>query len=249
MTETIYRDGEFVDVSAMGDEPFIYQYIRADGYSPHHVQRHIDLIDAASWRIRHCASWLSVAEVSDAIGRLLVRNGYPDCGVNIVLLRSYAEGRTMLSCCGTSLYNRLTLRALRPAAITVTTGGVFVGLPTSAELAETKMLSEYVRTQGVGAFVSCDGSGRVVSVDGATPIVVKGGKIAVSRLSLSVEAEAVMHALELAGRSVEMRDILCEELSAADEVWGADYRGITSLAECDGRIYADIVADAVARTL
>ena len=48
MTEIIYRDGEFVDVSAMGDEPFIYQYIRADGYTPFHVQRRIDLIDAAS---------------------------------------------------------------------------------------------------------------------------------------------------------------------------------------------------------
>ena len=249
MAETIYNNGAFVDATAVGDEPFIYQYIRTDGHRPLLVERPIALADAASWHIRHCATGLVAADVSDAVSRLLALNGYPADRSNTVLLRSYGERRYSLSCCGTSLYDTLSLRALRPKAITVETGGVFAGLSTSVAFAESQLLAEYVRTQGAGAFVAIDAHGRIVSVDGATAFVVSRGRIAVSRLSPSVEAEIVLHTLERAGRTVEIREITSDELAKADEVWGVDYRGITSVMECDSRAYSDIIADATARRL
>lgn len=252
--ESIYvhkslEDCAFAEVSETGDEPFIYQYIRAEGYRSLCVERNIELLDAASWRIRHCCSGLSVADVARAVERLLVRNAYPSDKTNVVMLRSYAESDYALLCCGTSLYKGLDLRAYRPNAITVEVGGLYAGLPTSVAYAETKLLAEYVRMQGAGAFVAVDASGRIVSVDGATAFVVRHGRITVSRLSPTVEAEIVLQALERAGREVEVREIMVDELSTADEVWGVDHRGITSLTECDGRVYSDIIADATARRL
>ena len=249
MTEAIYRNGAFVDAPTAGDEPFVYQYMRTDGHRLLCAKRYVALLDAASWRVRGCASGLTAEAVAHAVGQLLWHNGYPSDRSNVVLLRSYGAGDYSISCCGTSLYDTLSLRALRPQAVEVEAGGVFAGVPTSAAFAEARLLAEYVREQGAVAFVAIDSAGRAVSVDGATPVVVRQGRIAVSVRSFSAEAEIVMHALERAGRDVELREIVRDELFAADELWGVDYRGITAVAECGGRAYADIIADVTARQL
>lgn len=233
----------------MSEEPFVYQYIRVEGYRSPHLAQYIELADAISWQVLHEPSGLIATELATGIERLLAHERYSAGQNNVVMLRCYGEGLFSISCRGTSLYKGLDLRAYRPNAITVDVGGVYAGLPTSVAYAEAKLLAEYVRMQGAGAFVAVDASGRIVSVDGATAFVVRHGRITVSRLSPTVEAEIVLQALERAGREVEMRDIMRDELSTADEVWGVDHRGITSLTECDGRVYSDIIADATARRL
>lgn len=249
MTESICKNGAFVDAPTLGDEPFVYQYMRTDGHRLLCADRYIELLDGASWRLRSCGSGLTATEVAERVGQLLWHNGYPSDRSNVVLLRSYGAGDYVLSCCGTSLYDALSLRALRPHAMVVEAGCAFAGLPTSATFAEARMLADYVREQGAGAFVAVDLAGRVVSVDGATPFAVRRGTIALSPRSMSAEAEIVMRVLEKAGRRVELREILRDELFAADELWGVDYRGITSVAECEGRAYSDIIADVTARQL
>ena len=252
--ETIYvhgpldEVGEFVKVHGMNDEPFIYQYIRTEGYRSPNLTQYIELADAAMWQVLHEPACLIASELATGIERLLVHEGYSAENDNLVMLRCYGEIYS-ISICGTSLYKGLDLRAYRPKAITVETGGVYVGLPTSMAFAEAKLLEEYVSNEGAGAYVAVDSHARVVSVNGATPFLVRQGRIAVSRRSWSVEAQIVLRALERAGRTVEVREILRDELATADEVWGVGYEGITSLTECDGRIYSDIIADATARRL
>lgn len=242
-------DCAFAEVSEMSEEPFVYQYICTEGYRSPHLSQYIELADAISWQVLHEPSGLIATELATGIERLLAHEGYSAGQNNVVMLRCYGEGWYSISCIGTSLYKGLDLRAYRPNAITVEVGGLYAGLPTSAAFAESKLLEEYVRNEGAGAYVAVDARDRVVSVDGATPFLVRQGRIAVSRRSWSVEAQIVMQALERAGREVEVREIMVDELAEADEVWGVGYEGITSLMECDGRVYSDIIADATARRL
>lgn len=252
--ETIYvqtplEKGALAEVSEMGEEPFVYQYIRTEGYRSPHLAQYIELADAISWQVLHEPSCLIASDLATGIERLLVHEGYSADKDNVVMLRCYGEGRFSIFCRGTSLYKGLDVRAYRPKAITVEVGGLYAGLPTSVAFAEAKLLEDYLRTEGAGAYVAVDARDRVVSVDGATPFLVRQGRIAVSRRSWSVEAQIVMQALERAGREVEVREIMVDELAGADEVWGVGYEGITSLMECDGRVYSDIIADATARRL
>lgn len=249
MNDAIYKNGKFIDASADCDAPFVYQYIRTEGHRALQMQRRMELLDAASWKVRHSPSGLDAGRTAAAVERLLTHNGYPDYGSHIVLLRSYGNSEYTLSCHGTSLYGDLALRALRPRATIVEWGGIFDDMPTSASLASARLLGEYVATQGYGAFVAIDGAGKVVSVDGGTPVIITKGAIVVSESVLTVEAEIVMRAFERDGRRTEIRNISREELLAADELAGIDHRGITSISECDGTAYSDIIFDVTAQRL
>lgn len=249
MSDYVYRNGEFIDASADCGAPFVYQYIRTDGHRALQLQRRMELLDAASWRIRHTPSGLDAGEIAAAAERLLIRNGYPDFGSHILLLRSYGNADYILSCHGTSMYDTLSIRALRPKATIVESGGIFDGLPTSASLAANRLLSEYVATEGCRAFVAADGAGRIVSVDGGTPVIISKGIITVSESAVTAEAEIVMRAFERDGRRTEIRDITRDELLAADELAGIDHRGITSVSECDGTAYSDIILNVTAQRL
>lgn len=249
MSDRIYKNGEFIDAAADCGAPFVYQYIRTDGHRALQMQRRVELLDAASWRIRHAPSGLDAGRTAAAVARLLAHNGYPDHGSHIVLLRSYADSGYALSCHGTSIYDTLTIRALRPRATIVESGGIFDGLPTSASLAASRLLGEYVAAQGFGAFVAADGAGRIVSVDGGTPVIITRGVITVSDSAMTAEAEIVMQAFGRDGRRMEIRDIYRDELLAADELAGIDHRGITSVAEYNGTAYSDIILDATAQRL
>ena len=66
---------------------------------------------------------------------------------------------------------------------------------------------------------------------------------------MTVEAETVIKTFERDGRRMEIRDFSRSELLAADELAGIDHRGITSIAECDGTAYSDIILDVTAQRL
>lgn len=249
MSDTIYKNGKFIDASADCDAPFVYQYIRTEGHRALQMQRRMEMLDSASWKLHHAPSGLNTGQTAAAVERLLSDNGYPDHGSHIVLLRSYGNAEYALSCHGTSMYDKLNIRALRPRAVIVESGGIFSGLPTSASLATSKLLGKYAATNGYGAFVATDGSGRVVSVDGGTPVIITKGIIVVSESAMTVEAEIVMRAFERDGRRIEIRSITRSELLAADELAGIDHRGITSVSECEGTAYSDIILDVTARRL
>lgn len=249
MSDTIYKNGQFIDASADCDAPFVYQYIRTEGHRALQMQRRTEILDAASWQLRHAPSGLDAGRTAAAVERLLSENGYPDYGSHIVLLRSYGNSEYALSCQGTSIYENLTIRALRPKATIVESGGIFNGLPTSASLATARLLGEYAAMNGYGAFIEADSTGRIVSVDGGTPVIITRGLITFSDSAMTVEAEIVMRAFERDRRRIEIRSITRQNLLAADELAGIDHRGITSVSECEGTAYSDIILDVTARRL
>lgn len=127
MDDTIYKNGRFIDASADSDAPFVYQYIRTDGHRALQMQRRMELLGRGVVAhpprpvgARHGTHRAGVERASDA-------ERLPDHGSHIVLLRSYGNSEYALSCHGTSMYDGLALRALRPKATIVESGGIFDG--------------------------------------------------------------------------------------------------------------------------
>ena len=249
MADTAYICGAFAELRSDSDTPYIYQDVRFDGFRPLSLQRHIELMDIVSWRLRNRATGLAAKRIAEIAEELLRRNNYPGDRTNIVSVRSHADGTFSVICRGTSLYDSLTLRAIHPEAVVVECGTPFTWLPTSAGLAQTLLLREYAAANGAGTFIGTDSSGRIVTIDGSTPFAARGRRIIAPESIADVEAEKMLRAAAKAGREIETRSLSAEELPTLDELFCIDARGITAISECDGTVYSDIVTEAVSRLL
>lgn len=249
MADTAYIRGGFTECPSDPDAPYIYQNVRTDGFRPLSLRRHIELMDSVSWQLRNRATGLEPERIAAIAEELLRRNNYPGDRTNIVSVRSHADGTLSVICCGTSLYDSLTLRAIHPEAIVVECGTPFTGLPTSAGLAQTLLLREYAAANGAGTFIGTDSSGRILSIDGSAPFAAKGRRIIAPENIADVEAESMLRAAAGAGREIETRSLSVEELPTLDELFCVDFRGVTAISACNGTVYSDIVAEAVSRLL
>lgn len=249
MADTAYIRGDFVGLGHDPDSPYIYQDIRTDGHRLLSLQRHIEIMDMVSWRLRNRRTGLEPKRISAIAQELLRRNGYPDDRTNVVSVRSHADGTFSVICRGTSLYDRITLRAIHPEAVVVECWSPFTGLPTSADLAQTLLLRECAAASGAGTFIGTDASGRIVSIDGSTPFAAKGRMIIAPEDTVDVEAGKMLRAAAKAGREIETRSLSTDDLPTLDELFCIDCRGITAVSACNGTVYSDIVAEALSRLL
>ncbi len=250
MSDLVYINRRFVDGGERIDKPYVYQYIRTDGHKPLNLAEHLRRLDEVSWQVRGQGAQLPQREVADAVMRLLERNNYAAGEAShIVALRAYTDGSHSLHCCGTSLYRRLSLRALQPTALVVEAYAPLYNMPTSASEAQSAMLREYAKTHGSGAFVATDMDGRLLSVDGATPIAVRNREILVGSSNLSVEERIFLETAERNRRKVFFAELNREELYLYDELCCVDHRGVTAIGCCEGTQYGDIIINAVSERL
>ncbi len=250
MTDWTYIDGTFVQCEGYSDAPYIYQYVRTDGHRPLHLQEHLRRLDEVSWQVCGRGIEVSAKSLSTHIRELLKRGGYaPSEASHTVAVRVTFDGRLSLHCAGTSLYERLSLRAIHPQAAVFECGMPYYDMPTSATEAQSLFLRECAARQGAGAFVTVSADGRVLSVDGAAPVAVCDRTILVARHSLSVEEELFVRTAERNGRRVELGTLLRSDLQRLDELCCIDHRGITAVSGLDGTSYGDIIINAVAERL
>ncbi len=249
MDGLIYIGGEFADGAARTGSPYIYQYIRTDGHKPLMVEEHLRRLNDISWQVRRCGADIPARAVTEGITRLLRRGGYSDGASHTAALRLHFDGGASLHYHGTSLYEKFTMRALRPQALLFEAYAPHCTLPTSAAEAQTALLREEARTQGAGAFIAADADGRLLSVDGATPVAVRGREIIFGSASLGVEEEWFFATAERNRRRVRIAELHRDELPHLDELGCIDHRGITSIACCDGTFYGDIILNAVAERM
>lgn len=250
MGEAIYHNGEICDKRHSLNRSFAHRYVRTLGYRAMLLEEHLEVLDMASYQLFGRPSALpDAATTADAIASLLGRNGYSDKLSHIVMLRTYADGDCEIECIETSLYDTLTLRALRPVAIAVRAYDECATYPSSATLATALMHREQAHRQGAEVAIAVDTEGRVGTIDGAEAVVLIDGRLIFSPHATTPEYKLLMRCALHLGREVECREIEEQELRRADEVLLVDYRGITALASYGSRHYADIVAERLARHL
>ena len=65
MADTAYICGAFAELRSDSDTPYIYQDVRFDGFRPLSLQRHIELMDIVSWRLRNRATGLAAKRIAE----------------------------------------------------------------------------------------------------------------------------------------------------------------------------------------
>ncbi|MBQ7856037.1 MAG: hypothetical protein IJ348_02830 [Alistipes sp.] len=243
---TIYINGKQATWGPAVEAPYLYQQIRTRGHSALRVAEHCRILDAASQRLFEREFKADVRQIEECIASLLARDHYSKELSHIVELRLYAEGEYALFALETSLYADFELRALRPRAMVFSDDNPLYDLPTSAARATTELLRKYAERYGCSAVVRTDRNGIVRGIDGVAAMAVIDREIVVSQGAESVEKSATIERLRKVRRErITVRDISIDELRRADEIFYADVRGITSIAELEGEVLSDFVANAI----
>lgn len=234
---------------AAPDEPYVYQRLHVSDGRPRDVAAHAAVAARAvrelfgvDFRVDPCRA--------DALCRdMLRRSRYPAEVSSCIDLRVYASGEARWSPGEIFVGRGLTLRAMRPEAVSVSYGLPLGEAPTSAREAAFRLAAAAARRQGCGSVVRCDGQGVALTADDAPLFVVRGERVYTSPAAESVERDRAVRAVRAAGLVLREVAVRREHLPLVDEAFYCDCRGITSLAGCDGVPYMDIMTRRIARYL
>ncbi len=215
--------------------PYIYQTLHVHRGEIKHLDRHTSLLDEGSRVL---------------FGRLFDTNLVPL--VQALRLRHHTEfvrvqvdhqGRIELLPAGRSLYEGYALRAMRPSACVFEYDIPYPEYPTSARWAAHELTTLIAQRNDAHVAIRCSSDGIIHTADDAPLYAVKGNRIYTSNLN------GLLHVEQFYGMEFTEQPIGREQLSLFDELFYIDHRGVTAIGSCEGNVYADIVAERVAKTI
>ena len=230
----------------VSDEPFVYQHIRVQRLGLPELAAHI-AVAAAAARALFGVEFRPDLRLTDSLCRqMLIRNRYPGDMASCIEMRLRASGDVTYRCGEIFLHEGLALRSVRPEAVTICYDLPFGEAPHSARLAAHAVAAAEAQRRGCRAVVRCNAQGMAATADDSPLFAVFGRRIVTPPAPASVERDRVVRAAAAAGYRLDEVPVGRSELARADELFYSDCRGITALASCDGRTYADIIARRVA---
>ena len=228
------------------DEPFVYQHILVHSLGLPELAAHI-AVAAAAARELFGIEFRPDLRLTDSLCRQMhIRNRWPQDVSSCIEMRLCASGAVHYLCGEIFTHNGLTLRTIRPDAVSLCYDIPFGEAPTSVRRAAAAMASAEARRRGARAAVRCNAQGLVMTADDSPLFAAFGRRIVTPQTLPSVERDRVARAASRAGYTLAEEPLERESLRRADELFYSDCRGITALSSCDGRTYADIIARAIA---
>ena len=256
MDDTIYINGRAYERHRHFGRPYLRQLVRTDGARALYVAEHLELLNNYAPQFFGERITVTAQQIVREVDAMLRAERYSLLKSHIIELRIYGASQFSLHVVETSLYDRFGLRAIRPVARIVEESIPLNGAPTGAFAEFVAILRRRVNIAEGGepirntVPVTVERDGCISSIDGATPIAVKGRQIIFAPHVESVEVQRIKEVCARLRRSeVVVREILCEELASLDELMYVDARGITSIIECEGAVYADIIANVLDRAM
>lgn len=244
----ISRDGGIL-ADRFTDGPYIFQNVHTLGGAARHTAAHTALLRAAAKSLFGFDPEITADELRRRIARLTEACRMPSRVSVRAVVRLYPTGSIEIACDEPSIYAGYVLRSLRPDAICLRMAPPLPSLPTSAA-EHTRLLADTMaRTRGARTAILTDSDGTVIS-ESAQPIFIVNGYTvstpAVSAAEESVERRLVRESLRQTDLTFAERLITLDKLAAADEIFTADHRGITSIARIGRKPYMSIIAERVA---
>lgn len=244
----ISRDGEIL-ADRFTDEPYIFQNVHTLGGAARHTAAHTVLLCAAAKSLFGFDPEITADELRRRIARLTEACRMPSRVSVRAVVRLYPTGSIEIACDEPSIYAGYVLRSLRPDAICLRMAPPLPSLPTSAA-EHTRLLADTMaRTRGARTAILTDSDGTVISESVQPIFIVNGYTVstpAVSAAEESVERRLVRESLRQTDMTFVERLITLDTLAAADEIFTADHRGITSIARIGRKPYMSIIAERVA---
>lgn len=250
MTQSRYisRDGELSE-GPFSEGCYLFQNIHTLGGRARHTARHMALLRHAARVLFGLDFRLTPAEAERRIARLAEACRMPSRVSVCAVMRLYPSGSVEIACDEPSIYAGYVLRSLRPDAVCVRMSPPLPSLPTSSAEHTRLMADALARTRGAHTAIMTDAAGNVVS-ESSNPIFVVGGYTVtatpVAEAEESVERLLVREAACQANLTFTERHITVDSLAAADEIFTADHRGITSVARIGRKPYMSIIAERIA---
>lgn len=192
---------------------------------------------------------LDIEAVERQICTLLDEGRYPLEGSSYVRLQVAADGSWSCSVEGDSLYRGYVLRALRPDAVTIRFSLPFEGISTTAARAVWQTARAMAEARKVRSVVRLDEEMTLCEADGAPLFAVAGRTIYTSHELQGVEGALAREAIRRAGYPLEILKLKRDHLPRIEELFYVDYRGVTALKSCDGKLLLSAVAERVARQM
>lgn len=238
-------DGEAGDCGRLPDGLCVCQNIRTVGHRGLGVDRHLEVLGIAAREVLGLRLSISPQTLASQIEQLLSGNGYPSDGLSFVAVRQYLTGQLAIVANELSPYRQRRMRMIFPKAAIVDYELPFSEHRTSLSesavqmaLADVRRLSPYIK-----AVLRRNSFGHIISADGAPLFIVEnGGIIAPPPVVPSAEFDAAAEAIQKAGLPLATDTVDTDRLLQAEELFFADHRGITAVAECEGHIYIHLTA-------
>lgn len=240
------------------------QDMRVRDLRPLHVAAHLDLLAATFERMFGHRPTLSPAMVAAWCSELLTRNRYPakgSCCVTALLLPTERAGRIAadLVLIGKEILldDSYSVRPIRPSASIEHYALTFGDLPTSAafEANEAALMRARYRDRIEGSHVvlRTDDEGVLLAAGTAPLFAVKGRTIITTSLLYgapkSVERQLTIDAIMRTDIPLQ-EDILSTEMVAeCDELFFADYRGLTSIERIGATNYMSLMVDQIVKAM
>lgn len=246
MIKSCYIDGCPFERDDFPEGLYLYQHIMTYGLKALHLGDYLRLLDEASQQVLHRSLSLDEPDAATLIATFLRKHGYPTTMPAHVELRCYLSGEIVLLGGEVSPYPKLGLRLLMPAGVDVVYDLPLSECRSSVRRAVAEMARVEAEGHGAKVAVQVDSNGFVCSVDDAELFAVKEYTVVTPRELVSVEGRLLAEAVARAGLQLEVAPLVVEDLEEADEIFYADYRGVTALGSFNGHMLMHILAEKIA---
>ncbi|MBR2420148.1 MAG: hypothetical protein IKB14_05470 [Rikenellaceae bacterium] len=239
---------------------YVRQDMRVRDRRPLHVAAHLALLGRAFERVYGRRVVLSPAMVAAWCADLLARNRYPasgSCRVSALLIPTERGADLVLVGGEILLDESYTIRPVRPSASVDCYNVGFGELPTSAafEAAETALMRarNRLKVQGSHVVLRTDDEGVILSTGTAPLFAVVDHTIFTTPLVYgapdTVERQLTLDAIVREGIDVREDIVSVGALDRYDELFYADYRGLTSIEQIESTNYMSLAVDRIVRSM
>jgi hypothetical protein len=240
------------------------QDMRVRDLRPLHIAAHLDLLATTFERMFGYRPSLSPAMVVAWCSELLTRNRYPakgSCCVTALLLPTERAGRIAadLVLIGKEILldSNYSVRPIQPSASIEHYTLTFGDLPTSAafEANEAALMRARYRDQIEGSHVvlRTDDEGILLAAGTAPLFAVKGRSVITTSLLYgapkSVERQLTIDAVVRAEIPLQEDILSMEMITECDELFFADYRGLTSIERIGQVRYMSLMVDQIIKAI
>lgn len=241
-------DGCGCDGGRLPDSLYVYQNVRTTGQRGLNVARHMEVLDAAAREVLGAGVGYSPKRVENQISGLLSENNYPSDGLSYVTLRQYLSGEFAIIARGLFPYKQRRLRMFFPRAGIVDYSLPLSEQPTAMSEAAVQMAMAAMRAED--ATLKCvirrNPDGEIVSADGAPLFIFENGAVVAPPPAVeSVEFESAVRAVSRAGFPFSTDRIDTDRLLNAEELFFADYRGLTAVSACGEHVFIHMAAERI----
>ena len=227
----------------------LYQTLHLYARRERCIEQHIVRLDGMARALFGRAYTPDSKALEREVLTLAAKERYPDTVSGFVRLELTETGETHLTPLGTSLYEGYALRSLRPTTRTIPYElPLHIDCSTAAEAAHD-LARCIARRHDADEAVRVDGEGICLSLGEAELFAFANGELCYSATPQTVEGQLLVQAAEHLAIRHTLRPIANNALKQFDELLAVDYRGITSIASCDGVRFMSLRAERLAATM